>query len=129
MDSWQKKDVYPWLFLGITWKDEPDDHNYKDAQDYMSLVCSDKDAARIVAELRDASMQKYRARDILRAARLSRLEGDQSRVEHDLEKVALEPVLLVRSKDRLHIADGYHRVNAALVLDQDAVIPCKITSL
>ena len=127
MEPWKKKDALPWVFLGIVWKDDADDHNYADAQDYLTLVTPNADD--IVAKLRAAPMQKFRARDILRAARLDRLDGLEARAEHDLQKMDLEPVLLVRSKQRLHVADGYHRVNFALFCDADAVIPCKLVDL
>ena len=40
----------------------------------------------------------------------------------------LSPLLLVRDKMRgkVVIADGYHRLCSVYVLDEDAVIPCKI---
>ena len=78
-----------------------------------------------------------KAKDILRASRLAALGEDNVHVRDDLRKVhrgdRLSPVLLVRgdacTSRVLVIADSYHRVCAAHILDEDAEIPCRLVPL
>ncbi|MYW92621.1 hypothetical protein G3I59_18910 [Amycolatopsis rubida] len=120
------------------WKDEPDEHDYPAAFDYLTLVAPEDTAAGLVDQLKDAKLTHRKAKDILRASRLKLLPEDNAHVAKDLEKVkggkALSPVLLVRGHghpgfetvDDLVIADGYHRVCASYYLDENADIPCKL---
>src|SRR5579862_9172300 len=117
-----------------TWKGEPDPHDFPAAQDYLSLVFPDAAAAALVERLRAAGTVYRKAKDLLRASRLSLLPTDNPHVAKDLKKVAdgdrLSPVLLVRgdaqSNMALVIADGYHRICASYHLDEDADIPCRL---
>ena len=74
------------------------------------------------------------AKDILRAARLSLLPADNPHVRSDLAKISagkkLSPILLVRGSaaDALQIADGYHRVCASYLTDENTPIPCRLAS-
>ncbi|WP_037814893.1 hypothetical protein [Amycolatopsis nivea] len=120
------------------WKDEPDEHDYPAAFDYLTLVAPEDIATRLVDQLKDAKLTHRKAKDILRASKLKLLPEDNAHVAKDLEKVkdgkALSPVLLVRghghpgfeTADDLVIADGYHRVCASYHLDENADIPCKL---
>ena len=38
----------------------------------------------------------------------------------------LSPILLVRSENKLIIADGYHRLCAIYYLSEDLEVPCRI---
>ena len=57
-------------------------------------------------------------------------------VKADLDKIhagkRLSPILLVRGDAkrgaRLEIADGYHRVCASYVADENTAIPCRLVS-
>ena len=75
-----------------------------------------------------------KAKDILRAARLSLLSADNPHVRADLDKIGhgkkLSPILLVRgsASDALQIADGYHRVCASYLTDENTPIPCRLVS-
>lgn len=88
----------------------------------------------ITAEWRASQVVTYKAKDMLRAARLSLLPRDNPHVASDLKKieakVALSPVLLVRGDSAhgvvLQIADGYHRVCASYLTDENTDIPCLI---
>jgi len=119
------------------WKDEPDDHDYPAAADYLSLLVADKVAARAVKRLRTAPIIHRKAKDLLRASGLSVLPVDDVHVAKDLTKIRkaerLSPVLLVRgdasSGRPLLIADGYHRVCASYHVDEDADIPCRAVDL
>jgi hypothetical protein len=116
------------------WKDEPDEHDYPAAEDYLSLLMPPARAKRVVRRLRAASLVRQKAKDLLRASRLPVLPPENFHVASDLKKVragkGLSPVLLVRghlpSDVALTVADGYHRICASYHLDEDADIPCRI---
>ena len=118
----------------VTWKSEPDEHDYPAATAYLSLLA---DAARtddLVGRLKTAPLDYQKAKDILRAATLPLLAEDDPHVASDLKKIAqhtdLSPVLLVRGDlaggAPLQIADGYHRVCASYHIDENTDIPCHI---
>jgi hypothetical protein len=120
------------------WKNEPDEHDYPAAYDYLTLITDDQAASRVVEALKSAKLVHRKAKDILRASRLRLLPTDNAHVAKDLDKVkngiALSPILLVRGHtnpdlppvDELVIADGYHRVCASYHIDENADIPCKL---
>jgi hypothetical protein len=116
------------------WKDDPDDHDYPAAVDYLSLLMPDDKASGIADALRAAPLIRRKAKDLLRASRLALLPPTNVHVAKDLDKVKrgerLSPVLLVRgdqaSGQPLVVADGYHRICASYGLDEDAEIPCRI---
>jgi hypothetical protein len=119
------------------WKEEPDDHDYPAAQDYLSLLLSDAAAKTLSDRLRTAPLMRRKAKDLLRASRLAILGADNFHVAADLEKVKrgrpLSPVLLVRGRlgagVDLTVADGYHRICASHHVDEDADIPCRMADL
>jgi len=119
------------------WTDEPAEHDYPAAADYLSLICSKTEVTRLVAALKVAPIERRKAKDLLRASTLTLLPTDNAHVRSDLAKVehgtALSPVLLVRGDIRsatpLTIADGYHRVCASYHLDENADIPCHVVDL
>jgi hypothetical protein len=119
------------------WKEDPDDHDFPAAGDFLSLLFSEVVSAALVEQLRIASTVRRRANDLLRASRLSLLPSDDPEVERDLKRVAkgdsLSPVLLVRGQASagvpLIVADGYHRICASYYLTEDAEIPCRIGEL
>ena len=105
------------------WKDEPDDHDFPAAADYLSLLLPVQTAAALVGGLKAAEKVDRQAKDLLRASRLTLLPRDNPHVAADLRKVSggdrLSPVLLVRGQAKkglpLLIADGYHRICASYV--------------
>ncbi len=116
------------------WKDKPDDADYPAARLYLSLLFDDAVAARLVKKLHGAKLTHYAAKDLLRASRLPLLDRRDAHVSADLRKVAkgkkLSPVLLVRG-DAAHglpliIADGYHRICAGYMRDENSLIACCI---
>jgi hypothetical protein len=119
------------------WKDEPDDHDYPAAADYLSLLLPEAAAREVSDRLRAAPLMHRKAKDLLRASSLPVLGPDNFHVTADLEKVKkgrpLSPVLLVRGRlgagVDLTVADGYHRICASHHLDEDADIPCRIADL
>ena len=119
---------------GVQWKNEPDQHDYPAAASYLALIADPVTADALIAGLKSAPIEHYKAKDILRASGLPALPLDNVHVAKDVAKVkaakALSPVLLVRGDIHpLQIADGYHRVCASHHLDEDTDIPCRSVGL
>jgi hypothetical protein len=118
----------------VRWLPEPEDQDYPNAADYLSLLESDHVVASVVAALKDAPIQHRRAKDILRAARLALLPEDNAHVASDLKKIKdgkkLSPILMVRGDLATgmpaQVADGYHRVCASYYTDENTDIPLKL---
>lgn len=118
------------------WQEEPEEHDFPAAADYLSLVAPDNVVAKVVEALRSAESVHRQAKDLLRASRLGLLPADNVHVKKDLAKVTdgkrLSPVLLVRGRgDKgtpLTVADGYHRICASHHLDEDAEVPCRLVT-
>lgn len=116
------------------WKPEPDEHDYPAAKDYLELLFSEKDVDEMVDNLEKAPVVTKHAKDILRASNLKLLPASDLHVAVDLRKVRkgimLSPVLLVRGDGShgapLVVADGYHRVCASYLIDEDSEVPCRI---
>jgi hypothetical protein len=121
----------------VSWLDVPEEHDYPAAANYLSLVAAPDLVADLVRQLGAAPTVHYKAKDILRAARLSLLPPDNPHVANDLHKVAkgraLSPILLVRGDLRAdvptQVADGYHRVCASFHIDENTDIPCSIVDV
>ena len=120
--------------MAVKWLDKPQDHDFDAAAEYLSMVAEAATVDATVAALRDADTVLRKAKDILRAAELTLLPADNPHVRADLAKVAagkkLSPILLVRgsARDRMQIADGYHRVCASYLTDENTPIPCRLVS-
>ena len=118
------------------WQNEPDEHDFPAAADYLSLLVPANEVGKIVEALRSAETGHRKAKDLLRAGRLGLLPADNVHVKKDLAKVAagkrLSPVLLVRGRgDKgvpLTVADGYHRICASHHIDEDADVPCRLVA-
>jgi len=116
----------------IHWLPQPEEHNYPAALSYLGLLYDDKKASDMVKKLQTAPVSQFKAKDIFRASGLSLLGVSNSHVDKDIKKIKkgieLSPLLLVRDSvsGKVIIADGYHRMCAVYVFDEDAVIPCKI---
>lgn len=120
--------------MTVKWLDDPEDHDYDAAADFLSLLAEPAAVTATVDELRSAKTVYRKAKDILRAARLTLLPADNPHVRTDLDKIGrgkkLSPILLVRGSaaDALQIADGYHRVCASYLTDENTPIPCRLVS-
>ncbi|MGH3724505.1 MAG: hypothetical protein ACRDUS_10325 [Mycobacterium sp.] len=122
--------------MTVNWLDEPEDHDYEAATDYLTLVGEPDAVARTVEALRGVAVEHRKAKDILRAAHLEMLPKTNAHVARDLAKIAkdksLSPILLVRGDNRtasrMEIADGYHRVCASYLTDENTDIPCHLVS-
>jgi hypothetical protein len=119
------------------WATQPEDHDYPAAEQYLALLMPADDARKVVVSLRKQPIRTWEAKDILRASGLPLLGSTVTHVKNDLEKInagkPLSPVLLVRGDARkrrpLIVADGYHRICASWILDENADIPCQIADL
>jgi hypothetical protein len=98
----------------------------------LRLIYDDKTVKGVVKRLRKAEIVQFKAKDIFRASTLSLLGISNSHVEKDSKKItnglALSPLLLVREPHlgKVIIADGYHRMCAVYLVNEDALIHCKI---
>jgi hypothetical protein len=122
--------------MTVKWLDEPEAHDYGAAAAYLSML-AEKDAVdNTVTALKAAKPVYQKAKDILRAARLALLPESNTHVRADLGKISdgkkLSPILLVRGSAvggyPLQIADGYHRVCASYLTDENTDIPCHLAS-
>jgi len=115
------------------WLERPEEHNYPAAQDYLELIYSPEVAHKLVSCLDGSDIVKKKAKDILRASELQLLSKKNSHVQSNKKKVKngkkLSPILLVRTGEKVIIADGWHRVNYIYFYEsEDHQIPCKIVS-
>jgi hypothetical protein len=118
----------------VIWLPEPEEHDYPAAERYLALLTDAGCAAATVQAMRNLPVTQQLAKDILRACGLPLLTEDNPHVASDLAKIAagkkLSPVLMVRGD--LHdgiaaqIADGYHRVCASYLTDENTPIPVKL---
>ncbi|HUO38330.1 MAG TPA: hypothetical protein VMU34_11005 [Mycobacterium sp.] len=122
--------------MAVNWLDQPQDHDYQAAADYLSMVAEPQTVEKTVAALENTDTVFREAKDILRAARLVLLPATNPHVQSDLSKIAegkkLSPILLVRGSGNggvaMQIADGYHRVCASYLTDENTPIPCHLVS-
>ena len=121
----------------VTWLKAPQEHDFPAAASYLHLVTDDDTIADIDKQLRAAPTTWQKAKDLLRASALPLLDATNPHVASDLAKIAhgeaLSPILLVRGDLArglpLAIADGYHRVCASYLTDENTDIPCRLASL
>ena len=122
--------------MAVKWLDEPEAHDYDAAAAYLSMLAEKDTVDKTVAALKAAQPVYQKAKDILRAAELRLLPEANAHVRADLAKISdgkkLSPILLVRGSAvggyALQIADGYHRVCASYLTDENTDIPCHLTS-
>ena len=118
--------------LVVRWLKAPKAANYPAALSYLGLILPRKEANRLVAELKSATISRFKSKDVLRASGLSLLGVSNYFVEKARRKIfdgeRLSPILLVRDtpNGKVIVADGYHRLCAVYSLDEEAPIPCKI---
>lgn len=118
--------------MAVKWLQEPEAHDFDAAAAYLSMLAEPGTVTTTVDALRTTPLVMRAAKDILRAARLPLLPDGNAHVKADLGKISdgkkLSPILLVRGDATrgvvLQIADGYHRVCASYITDENTVIPC-----
>jgi hypothetical protein len=116
----------------INWLSEPEEHDYPAALSYLLLFYDEKTATKYIDALKHSPVTGFKAKDIFRASGLSLLGISNSHVEKDKHKIEsgkeLSPLLLIRDtvSRKVIIADGYHRLCAIYIFNEDSVIQCKI---
>ena len=113
------------------WKDSVEEHDYPAALDYLELILPTKESEKIVEKLKNTTIIKKKAKDIIRASGLPLLTKKNIHVKENIKKVKngekLSPILLCVLNGKLVIADGYHRVCCIYSgLSEDLQIPCKL---
>ena len=112
------------------WLDEPEDHDFPAAQDYLELIFKPEIAVSLANKLSEAETIIKKSKDIFRASKLSLLPLENRHVQENLKKIKankrLSPILLVRSANELIIADGYHRLCCSYYLTEDLDVPCRL---
>jgi disulfide oxidoreductase YuzD len=112
------------------WLKDPELHDYAAATDYLELVFSIEETKAFVDSLNNAITIQKKAKDILRASGLHLLPKDDNDVRDTIKKInrgkKLSPVLLVKSGQKLIIADGYHRICAVYHVSEDMAISCRL---
>jgi hypothetical protein len=116
----------------VRWREKPEAKDFAAAAAYLRLILRDRQATALVVKLRRAETIMVLPKDIERASGLRLLTRTEPEVADKLRKIKkgkpLSPILLVRGMAEgmpLIIADGYHRVCAAYLVDQAADIPCR----
>ena len=120
--------------VAVVWGTEPDEHDYPAAADYLALLATAAQINEILAALKQSPIVHKKAKDLLRASRLTLLPPDNPHVRADLKKIKkgkrLSPILAVRgdlnTDVAMQIADGYHRVCASYYTDENTDIPVRI---
>ena len=115
----------------VKWLEKPEPHDFPAAADYLDLVADAQTVKKLIKRLKSGTVSHKKAKDILRAARLTLLPVDNPHVATDLTKIQkgqpLSPILLVRGDFAigapLQVADGFHRVCASYHTDEDTDIP------
>jgi hypothetical protein len=81
----------------VVWLKWPQDHDYPAAADYLGMLAGPDLVSRLIDELHAATPEHKKAKDILRAARLTLLPADNPHVASDLSKIKksqpLSPIL------------------------------------
>jgi len=119
----------------INWLPTAEAHDYTAAYSYLTLVCTEKEKRKLIAQLKRSKIEHFKAKDLFRASTLSLLGVSNSHVLKDLKKIKnnipLSPLLVVTDSvnRKLIIADGYHRLCAVYASNEDQLIPCKISSI
>ena len=112
------------------WLKDPEEHDFPAAQDYLELLFIPKDAKQYVAALKKTKTIVKKTKDIFRASKLPLLPEENIHVQENFKKrkkgKKLSPILLVRGKNELIIADGYHRLCCSYYLTEDLEVPCRL---
>jgi len=121
----------------VKWLEEPIPENYPKAADYLRLLVNEHAVEATSLALEAAPISFHKAKDILRAAGLPLLTPENPHVANYLKLIReggrLAPILLVRGNlpaaVPLHIADGYHRVCATYLTNENTDIPVQLADL
>ena len=118
----------------IRWKKGPEGSDYDGAVRYLSLLFSNRDVHSLIKALKHSKPLSFEAKDLLRASDLPLLSREEPKVAKDLQRIhkgkSIPPVLLVRADSvgnaKLIVADGYHRICAVTLFDEDELVKCHL---
>jgi hypothetical protein len=119
----------------IKWAPKVTKKDIAAAKEYLKLVFTTKGVADAAAKLEKhrAQIEKFKAKDVLRASHTQLLPETNEDVRAEFVKILkgipLVPVLLVRKNDGLVIADGYHRTCAAYYLNKESEVHCVLVGI
>ncbi len=114
------------------WLPKPTQEDYKAAAAYLDLLFGPVAVKSVLGSLRNAPTLQREAKDLLRAGKLPILDKKSPHVAADLKRIEkgkqLSPVLIVRGDAAravpLIIADGYHRICASWLWDENMPVSC-----
>jgi hypothetical protein len=121
--------------LEIKWTEQVAKKDIAASKEYLTLVFSPKDLATAIGKLekRRGHIEKFKAKDVLRASQTQLLPETNEDVRTEFVKILkgipLVPIALVRKNDKLFIADGYHRTCAAYYLNKDIEVHCVVAGI
>lgn len=118
----------------LKWSGGSEDKDFAAALKYLSLLMTEAKAKMLVHDLRATEPVDHAAKDLLRASQLPLLPRDDAHVTDNLKLIGkgkpLSPVLVVRGEMTtaapLVIADGYHRICAAIYFAEGAPVACRM---
>ncbi|HEX4050632.1 MAG TPA: hypothetical protein VHY19_07135 [Steroidobacteraceae bacterium] len=121
----------------LQWENRPAKQDYAAAFSYLTLQFPVSTARRLVKRSRTVKATEHIAKDILRACNLPLLPADELHVSENLKRIqkgkALSPIILIqgdlRSGRPFVIADGYHRMCAACLADEDSPVRAILVAL
>jgi len=119
----------------IKWKQKAAIENIKAAAQYLTLIFDAKEVAAAVAKMKKqrSKIEQFKAKDILRASDTQLLPETNEDVDAEFRKIQkrqlIHPLLLVRKRDKLYIADGYHRLCAAYYFNKNEMIDALLVSV
>ena len=116
----------------VKWSESVADDDFEAGRRYLELLYPRAKATALVGTLKSAPIEKFAAKDVLRASELHLLPVKEPEVAKQFKKIAkrtaLSPLLLVRESGhaRLIVADGFHRLCAVMHIDPASEVACKI---
>ena len=120
----------------IWWLNAPKEHNYPAAEDYLTLLLPKKIVADLIKKLMKVEIEYFLAKDIFRASGITNaLTISNAHVQRNLEKIekGIQLSSIILTKDVVHgrviIADGFHRLCAVYICNEDARVPVKIVTI
>lgn len=114
----------------INWSPEVKESNYSGATNFLNLVYPFDIVPTLILKLNVQSLREFEAKDIFRASKLNLLPKDNFHVKVTTSfidnEIQISPILLIKDKGKLVIADGYHRLCAIYHYNENSLIQCQI---
>jgi hypothetical protein len=114
----------------VLWHHQAAEKDIAAAQEYLTLKLGRHQAEAAAHKFRKHQdrIDPFKAKDLMRSSGLPLLAATDEEVAAKLAKITqgkkLDPVLLVRDGETLHVADGYHRICAAYHTGEDTEVAC-----